>query len=162
MMTLDALGNIGEFVGGLGVVITLIYLAVQIRQNTATVRASGAASHNEGLNNVMLLLAKDKEVRDVYLRGLTDYEALSQEHQLHFDFVVMYFLQSILRSFYLHREGAISDDAWQESLFWLSLLTSQHGVHAVWKKWRLRHPPVFRQFVDDALASAPEVDAPAV
>jgi hypothetical protein len=57
-MTLDAPGNIGDLVGGLGVVITLIYLAVQIRQNTATVRASGSAAHNEGLNKVMLLLAQ--------------------------------------------------------------------------------------------------------
>lgn len=31
---LDALGNIGDFVGGIGVVATLIYLVLQIRQNT--------------------------------------------------------------------------------------------------------------------------------
>ncbi len=31
---LDALGNIGDFLGGLGVVATLVYLALQIRQNT--------------------------------------------------------------------------------------------------------------------------------
>ena len=33
-MTLENLGNIGEFVGALAVVLSLIYLAVQIRQNT--------------------------------------------------------------------------------------------------------------------------------
>ena len=31
---LDALGNIGDFVGGIGVVATLVYLVLQIRQNT--------------------------------------------------------------------------------------------------------------------------------
>ena len=31
---LDALGNIGDFLRGIGVVITLLYLAAQIRQNT--------------------------------------------------------------------------------------------------------------------------------
>ena len=31
---LEALGNIGDFIGGIGVVITLAYLAVQIRHNT--------------------------------------------------------------------------------------------------------------------------------
>ena len=33
-MTLMELGAIGEFLGAIGVIITLIYLAVQIRQNT--------------------------------------------------------------------------------------------------------------------------------
>jgi hypothetical protein len=37
-LNLESLGNIGDFVGGLGVVLTLAYLAVQIRQNTATTR----------------------------------------------------------------------------------------------------------------------------
>lgn len=38
-MTLSELGSIGEFVSGIAVVITLIHLSVQIRQNSATTRA---------------------------------------------------------------------------------------------------------------------------
>ena len=33
-MTLEDLGNLGEFVGAIGVVVSLVYLALQIRQNT--------------------------------------------------------------------------------------------------------------------------------
>ena len=39
-MSLEALGNIGEFVGALAVVISLLYLAAQMRQNSPLVRAS--------------------------------------------------------------------------------------------------------------------------
>ena len=39
-MNLEMLGNIGDFLGGIGVVITLIYLAAQIRQNTAQLRSN--------------------------------------------------------------------------------------------------------------------------
>ena len=39
-MSLEDLGNLGEFVGAIGVVVSLVYLAYQIRQNTAAVRAS--------------------------------------------------------------------------------------------------------------------------
>ena len=35
VIDLNDLGNIGEFVGAIGVIASLIYLAVQIRQNTA-------------------------------------------------------------------------------------------------------------------------------
>jgi len=39
-MTLDDLGNLSEFIGAIAVVISLIYLAIQIRQNTAQMRES--------------------------------------------------------------------------------------------------------------------------
>ena len=39
-MTLEDLGNIGEFVAAIAVVVSLLYLAIQIRQNTKTVRTS--------------------------------------------------------------------------------------------------------------------------
>ncbi len=42
-MTLQDLGNIGEFVGALGVVASLIYLALQIRQNTRQLRNNARA-----------------------------------------------------------------------------------------------------------------------
>ena len=39
-MTLANLANIGEFIGGIAVIVSLIYLALQIRHNTKTVRGS--------------------------------------------------------------------------------------------------------------------------
>ena len=35
---METLGNIGDFIGGIGVIFTLLYLAVQIRQNTRSHR----------------------------------------------------------------------------------------------------------------------------
>ena len=62
---LEDLGNIGDFLGGIGVVVTLVYLAYQIRQNTdqirqntSTVRASGAASQYAGMTSGAMLVAQ--------------------------------------------------------------------------------------------------------
>ena len=41
-MDLQTLAQIGEFLGGLSVLLTLIYLAIQIRGNTKAVRSAGA------------------------------------------------------------------------------------------------------------------------
>ena len=38
--TLQDLGSLGEFVGAIGVVVSLVYLAQQMRQNTTSVRAA--------------------------------------------------------------------------------------------------------------------------
>ena len=44
------LGNYGEFIGSVGVVVSLVYLAVQIRANTRTTRANASfqAIHSWG------------------------------------------------------------------------------------------------------------------
>jgi len=39
-VTLEQLGNIGEFVAAIAVVVSIFYLAMQMRQNTASVRAT--------------------------------------------------------------------------------------------------------------------------
>jgi len=56
-MSISELGSLGEFVASFGVLITLIFLAFQTRQNTKAVRASIAsdmASHWLGNSNVMV------------------------------------------------------------------------------------------------------------
>ncbi len=48
---LEDLGNIGDFLGGIGVVVTLAYLAVQIRQNSRSVKVSAAQSVLQSLSD---------------------------------------------------------------------------------------------------------------
>ena len=40
----EDLGNVGDFIGGIGVVVTLAYLALQIRQNNRSLKAATAPS----------------------------------------------------------------------------------------------------------------------
>jgi hypothetical protein len=54
--TLQDLGSLGEFVGALGVVISLIYLARQMIQNTTSVRAASFNSMTE--NSIRLQIGR--------------------------------------------------------------------------------------------------------
>ena len=55
--TLDDLGNVGEFIAALGVVISLLYLAFQIRQNTSQInqntKAAQATAFDSSITNAM-------------------------------------------------------------------------------------------------------------
>ena len=48
MTAAQLMGNLGEFIGSIGVVVTLVYLAVQIRANTKTTKANASfqATHS--------------------------------------------------------------------------------------------------------------------
>jgi hypothetical protein len=49
--TAQLLGNFGEFFGAIAVVVTLIYLAGQLRQNTSALRSSTYESWNQATSS---------------------------------------------------------------------------------------------------------------
>ncbi len=83
-MNLQDLGNLGEFVGAIAVVATLVYLALQIRQNT---RALGHAEQRailEDGNRWRANLIQDPEIAELYRKGLLDPNALDPIERLRF------------------------------------------------------------------------------
>ena len=70
------LGNYGEFVGAIAVVITLAYLAAQIRQNTLAMEKN---AEREVLNDAARWrenVIRQPEVAELYLKGLSEPESL--------------------------------------------------------------------------------------
>ena len=76
-MTIQDVGAIGELIAAVATVATLIYLAVQIRQNTATNRSNSAASQNQADLAIMILLAQDADASHIFFEGLSGNAALS-------------------------------------------------------------------------------------
>ena len=76
-------GAIGEIVGALAVVASLIYLAMQIRQNTRQISMSLESAKLaafertvESSNHAREILITNPEVADLLLKGLKDYRNL--------------------------------------------------------------------------------------
>ena len=68
-MTIVELGAIGEFIGAIAVVVTLIYLAIQVRQNTNALKLNTTQSVTEELQDMYALLASDRASRSRGWRG---------------------------------------------------------------------------------------------
>lgn len=83
-MSLEDLGNIGEFVAAVVVVVTLGYLAIQIRQNTHAVRVAAEASQQELGSDFRGRIIDNAEVASIYLRGLQDFDSLAEADQVRF------------------------------------------------------------------------------
>lgn len=82
-MSIQDWGAIGEIVGALGVVASLIYLAVQIRHSTRQISLSLEATklaafeqNVESGNQVRELLITNPGVAELLLKGLADYRSL--------------------------------------------------------------------------------------
>ncbi len=61
-MTLEQLANMGEFVSEIAVIASLIYLALQIRQNTKSVRSSTLLDNTAIWTNLLTQISDTSNV----------------------------------------------------------------------------------------------------
>jgi len=64
-VSITELGSIGEFVSGLAVLITLIYLAVQVRQTRKVVMAQAYHSRSEALQDLSMRVAESESLSQI-------------------------------------------------------------------------------------------------
>jgi hypothetical protein len=136
-MDITILAAWGEFIGGIAVVISLVYLASQIRMNTKTVRASnfGDLLTESSAQGVMTL---DPEIASLRLRGMDDFTGLSAEDRLRFDGIMIPLVNSIYRAWNLHQQGLLDDSMWENYEASIPTLLESAGVRQWWdtaKDW---------------------------
>jgi len=80
----DALGAVGEIVGAIAVIITLVYLAAQTRQNTEAVRHAFQRGVMEHANEWRFKIVQDPAISELFRNGLRDPESLSANDRYRF------------------------------------------------------------------------------
>ncbi len=129
--TLQDLGNLGEFVGAMGVVISLVYLAKQMQQNTTSVRV---ASFNSMVQNSMHLLQNafvDSEFAEFLHRAEEDPSSLTPSETVRWNA----YMTAVFRHFgnlvYQYRVGALDQEMWES----YECTLEQHLSVPVWGEW---------------------------
>ncbi len=82
-MTIQEMGALGEMVGGIAVVISLIYVGLQVRQNSNSVRAASQIALRQLGTEITSQLAAPDMAR-IYIQGLKDLSPLPAEDRVRF------------------------------------------------------------------------------
>jgi hypothetical protein len=89
------------------VVISVLYLAIQVRQNTRSVRAATYQAFSESFRDFRNVLLGDERLGAVWGRGLRSRSELSQTERSQFDALLMNFLRGVEVSFYQETNGLL-------------------------------------------------------
>ncbi len=154
-MSLEDLGNIGEFVGAVAVVVSLVYLALQIRQNTSQLHQNTDVVRADAeLHNARLAaefnahLADNGELSELWRLGMAEPGKMTGAQQIRFGFMMadlFYRLEGLFRQY---RRGFLAPDAWEA---WDRLMSRLLGASLVLSWWRGQQHPfsaAFREHVD--------------
>lgn len=110
-MTIAELGSLGEFVASFGVLITLIYLVIQLRQNTKAIRLNTTISVTEELQDMFGLMASDEGLAEVFAEAAQN-EKLAGARGVRF-YTLMSNLLRVYENAHLQNcEQAVNADHW--------------------------------------------------
>jgi hypothetical protein len=106
----EAIAAIGEAVGAAGVIASLVYLAVQIRQNSQSVRRAGARQTGERNAIALRALADYSDLFSGDFMGLERVPELDASQRMRFDMIFGMWMQALEQSFADVREGVVDSE----------------------------------------------------
>ena len=109
-MNWEAIGAAGELIGATAVVITLLYLVKQVKQNTESTRAVGLQTWQSDSTAHWLSLATNPDLSRVGARALVDSRNLTEDSWL---MIGCWFLNNFRQyqtTFFMHERGVIDDE----------------------------------------------------
>jgi hypothetical protein len=157
-MDWGAISAVAEILAAVGVIVSLLYLAAQIRQNTRQLDEVGRSQRLESLNEVANrfthwreLITANGDVASIWRRGQADFRSLDEDERVRFENLAIEMFWCFGMLFFYREESALGDlpeDVTQSNLH---LLADSPGVRVWWatSPHRTQYPEAMIRFVDE-------------
>ena len=147
-MDLTQLANLGEFIGGVAVLVTLAYLAIQVRQGNSLARIQ--VHQQVARISTDSSWQVDTEAAALFRKAAIDFEALSSDERVvarsRFVAIVNYYEML----FYARRLGHVDDDLWASRVHRLRTNVGVFGP-GLWQITKGDFGAAFQDFVDEEI-----------
>ncbi len=147
-MDITTLAVWGEFLGGIAVVVSLIYLASQIRQNSRLMRASTASATIATNADFSGLVVQDSEVARIFREGMADRSSLSEDDMQRFDCLLAISFTGHNQEYQFVADGVIGRAVWENRIRSMRRLLRLPGYRQWWTEWGDLYSDEFRSLID--------------
>ena len=155
MNNLENIAYLGEIVGAVAVVISLIYLAIQVRQNTKAQRTENFSRALDRVAAMQASLSQDSDTAALFSKGVTDTANLAPNERIRFTWAMYELFGAFEFIYFAAISDEIPDEVWQRwsagVAFWLGF----PGVRTWWDVRPIPFTDSFTEFVEALLKDNP-------
>jgi hypothetical protein len=108
----EAISAIGQIVGAIAVVISLIYLASEVRSNARATRPAAMRSMSNAFNRWIQQLVVHPNLSELYYRGIHDFESLKRADLVRFSALMSQAFRNSEELYYRQLEGHVDLRVW--------------------------------------------------
>lgn len=158
-MDWDAISAVSGMLAAVGVVLSVVYLAVQVRRNTLATYSQTHYLTTNALAETAATIASSSELSRVYRLGLLAPDQLNEDEFFQFAAIGTSQFRTFENLFFQHRSGLVDEDFWvahRENILWFFHCP---GMQRWWKDKRLAYSKGFRDFLENSTVddlSSPE------
>jgi hypothetical protein len=128
----EAISAIGQLVGALAVVISLIYLTREVRSNARATRHASMRSMSDALTRWVQQLSEHPHLRELYYRGIHDFESLEGADLVGFSALMVALFRAYEDMYHLKLEG-MDVHVWRGLEVSFRDVNGYPGVQAWWR-----------------------------
>jgi hypothetical protein len=149
-MNWEAIGAIGDSVGGIGVIVTLLYLTTQIRQNTRAMHSSSFQATTDSLNEINLQIVTNPDLVRVFTTPRSPRKELSAEDRLRYAFVQLSLFRIRETLYFQQNEGTTAFESWSREDVSLRTSLASEATRAWWREAKAMwgFAPAFAAYVE--------------
>ena len=149
-MNWDAVGAIAESIGALGVIASLVYLALQVRENTQQLRLSRAHETSSTLQDGFAPIYHPGNTA-IWHKGRFHPDELDEQDALTFEMFMERQLYNVQNIVYQHEHGLIDQDLFESTVSLMqNLLFASPGGTSYWEKHGHRYTQAMRAAMERA------------
>jgi hypothetical protein len=115
-MTILELGALGEFIASMAVVITLVFLTIQMRQNTQIVKANALQAWVSAANTPLAAVQNNDSTMVAVVDGLTGSADLNKYNWVQYGAWLQQMMYAAQATYFMHTAGAIPKDVYEAEL----------------------------------------------
>ena len=131
----EAISAIGQLVGALAVVISLIYLAREVRSNARATRHAAMRSTLDNFNRLAQQLTEHSDLAELYYRGVDDFESLEGVDRARFSWFMHQMFRNMEDMYHQHLKGHLDPHLWRGLEVIMRDLNTAPGVQAWWRSY---------------------------
>jgi len=107
VVTLDQIVSIADIVGAIGIIVTLIYLAIQVKSSVRASKSAAVTDATDAIQSFYHEMVSNKQASNLWYRALREPDALSNEDAFQYLMMTHDAFLAFQRSFFLSKEGTL-------------------------------------------------------
>ncbi len=154
---LSELASIAEIIGAFAVVISLIYVGIQVNDSAGAVRSASANDANVAMQNWYLQIGSNQQTSELVYQALISEEALSNEEEFQFLMMMHAIFLGFQNNYLLAEEGTIDLELREAITAAVLGIKALPGMRRYWRQRKSYLHSGFADYVDQLLMQDTEV-----
>lgn len=160
-MGLDTWVAMATLAGNATLVITLLFVGLQVRQAERNQRALMQQGRADRIGQQSIEVASSRELAHVFNTGMFEPQKLTREEFAQYLLLGRAIFVSAEDSFLQHKEGMLDATAWHsQTTGQRRMMTMWPGARALWRVLATQYGEEFRQHMDEVVQAAARQPAP--